>query len=202
MIDYTDSVAIATLSTHVISGRSGPPRAGVVAALRVTGHRRALQFETRVHVPTTSACLTEWLDALVFDDPMLVGYQLGRTSRHLRAAGYPRDLARSFKQIGGRYDVLDVVRGQPAPLSILAVMHGVQAVDEAALTGAGSVTIDTAINLALINAVASWVIFLGQQTLGKRGLLVRRRALAQLSTAIDLSPTQSVLAAAMMGARQ
>lgn len=199
MFSFTDSVAIATLSTHVISGRSGLPRAGVVAALRVIGPPRDLVFDARVHVPTTSARLTAWLNELVANDPMLVGYKLARISRHLRAAGYRRDLLASFSQIGGRYDVLDVVRGCPTPLSILAVMHGVQAVDEEALTGASSVTTNTATNLALINAVASWVIFLGRQTPGKRGLLLRRRALAQLSAAIDFSPGQSVLAAALMG---
>ena len=202
MHDFSSTVAIATLSSRVLESRDMPrTRAGVVAALKVTGDPDDLAFAPHVHVPTSAPLLTRWVDGLVGDDPMLVGYRLGRTSRLLQGAGYVQNLASSFSQTG-RYDVLDVVRGTPTPLSVIALMHGVMAVDEEALLPASPVTPDVAGNLALINAVASWVVYVGRNTPGKVGSQARRRALGQLGSALSHSPVHGLLAAAMTGSVQ
>jgi len=202
MHHFSSAVAIAALSSRVLGSRDAvPARASAVAALQVTGAPDALIFAAHVHVPTSPALLTRWVHALVGDDPMLVGYRLGRTSRLLQGAGYPQNLAGSFSPTG-RYDVLDVVRSRPTPLSVIALMHGVMAVDEDALLGARPITADVAANLALINAVVSWVIYVGRTTPGKDGARVRRHALRQLGNALVRALGHGLLAAAMTGSVQ
>lgn len=202
MHDFSSTVAIATLSSRVLDSCDAVrPRAGVVAALKVTGDPDDLDFSSHIHVPNSAGALTRWVDDLVGDDPTLVGYRLGRTSRLLRGAGYVRNLAGSFAR-AGRYDVLDVVRSAPTPLSVIALMHGVMAVDEDALLPALPISADVAVNLALINAVASWVIYVGRNTPGKIGAQARRRALGQLGAALSHSPGHGLLAAAMTGSVQ
>jgi hypothetical protein len=194
---FPSTVAIATLSSRVLdTSNAKEPRAGVVAALKVTGDPDNLTFSLRTHVPSSAARLTHWVDDLVADDPMLVGHRLARTSRLLTASGYKRRLAGTFSR-EGQYDVLDVVRGRPTPLSTIALMHGVMAVDEEALLAARPIGADVAGGLALVNAVASWVVYVGRVTPGKAGRAVRRQALRQLGAALSDAPAHELLLAAM-----
>lgn len=202
MHDFSSTVAIAALSARVLDSRDlSLPRAGVVAALKVTGAPDDLEFAPHVHVASAAAPLTRWVDDLVSDDPLLVGYRLGRTSRLLSGSGYRCNLVGSFSP-AGRYDVLDVVRGTPTPLSTIALLHGVMAVDEEALLTASPLDTHVAANLALINAVAAWVIYVGRTTAGKAGAQARRCALRQLGSALTHSPVHGLLAAAMTGSMQ
>jgi hypothetical protein len=193
----SSTVAIAALSSRVLDvPHTSEPRAGAIAALTVTGEPDDLTFSLSTHIPSSPARLTHWVDDLVAHDPMLVGYRLPRTSRLLTASGYIRRLAGTFSR-EGQYDVLDVLRGRPTPLSTIALMHGVMAVDEEALFAARPIGTDVAAGLALVNAVASWIVYVGRVTPGKAGRVARRQALRQLGAALSDTPAHELLLTAM-----
>ena len=180
----------------------GSLRTAAVAALRVTGKADALRFSLHAHAPLPgragAAALTAWLGALVADDPLLIGYRLARTSRLLRASGYPRDLAGSFG-LAGRAEILDVLNGQPLPLSVIAVRSGIMAVDEEALLRACPLNRHTAATLALVNAVASWSAWVRQLPAAQASDAMRRDALRQLGHSLQAGPTPAVVIAAAFG---
>lgn len=193
---FSATVAIAALSSCVrIAAHEANSCAAAVAALKVTGPDHALAFSLHTHIPTTSTRLTRWLDALIADDPLLIGYRLPRISRLLAASGYCCDLAESFSR-AGRHEIMHVVRGRPRSLAATAVMSGVMAIDEDALYAAGPLQHDIAATLALVNAVASWVIFVRRLPPGQASAIARRDALNQLGIQLlqDRAPTPVVAA--------
>jgi hypothetical protein len=193
----TDTVAIATMSSRVCETRdTAVPRASAIAALKVTGPPDALAFALHTHVPASAARLTAWIDALVVNDPLLVGHRLARTSRLLIASGYTRNLSATFNHTG-RCEILDVVRGRPTPLSAAALLNGVMAVDEEALVHRRPINTGIAANLALINAVASWVIHVRRSTPGRGNASLQRRVLGQLVDALHEGPAPALVIAAM-----
>lgn len=194
---FSATVAIAALSSRVRTAvHEARPCAAAVAALKVTGPDHALAFSLHTHVPTTSTRLTRWLDALIADDPLLIGYRLPRISRLLAASGYRCDLAGSFSR-AGRHEIMHVVRGRPRSLAATAVMSGVMAVDEDALYAARPLQHDVAATLALVNAVASWVVFVRQLPPGQTSAIARRDALNQLSIRLLQDQASTTVIAAM-----
>lgn len=193
----SDAVAIATLSSRVCDTRNNvTPRAAVVAALKVSGPMDALTFTLHTHVPGSASRLRAWVDGLVADDPLLIGYRLARTSRLLIASGCRRHLAASFNRTG-QHEILDVVHGKPMPLSTIALLNGVMAVDEEALVAARPISVQVAANLALINAVASWIIAVRRSTPGRELRELRRDALRQLVAALLKGPAPAPVVAAV-----
>lgn len=186
------TVAIATLSSRVLSPASRlPHRAGAVGVLRVIEHRHGFTFFCHAYVPRTPTRLSAWLGRQIADDPLLVGYQLARTSRLLMAAGHDLNLANSFA-LWGRHELLDVMGGQPVPLSHTAAMYGAVAVDEEVLIAAAPIDVAVAANLALVNAVVSWVVHAHQSSLPEHSI---DRVMKQLAE--SLAHVQVPLAAAM-----
>lgn len=202
MPPFSATLSIAALSSRVfMAGDAAHPHAAAVAALKVTADEDALAFSLHTHVPSTGARLTAWLDALVADDPLLVGYRLPRISQLLAAAGYDRHLAGSFNR-AGRHEVMRLDRGKPTPLSVIAVRHGVQAVDEEAVMRAAPVRADVAATLALVNAVACWITYVHKVSADAADTRRREVALAQLGRSLMTRTSPAPLAAAMIGAFQ
>lgn len=195
---FSATVAIAALSSRVrTASDDSRPHIAAVAALKVTDADQALSFSFHAHVPSTGSGLTQWVDALVADDPLLIGYRLPLISRLLAASGYRRNLAGSFNP-AGRHEIMDVVRGRPRSMAITAAMSGVLAVDEDALYPARPIRHDVAATLALINAVASWVVFASRLPPEQVSASERRDALRQLGLALLQARAPTPVVSAMI----
>ncbi|MDV3166662.1 MAG: hypothetical protein Q8807_03320 ['Waltheria sp.' little leaf phytoplasma] len=196
---FSQTVAIAAVSTRVF-GPCAVPRAAAVAALKVTGDDAALAFSLHTQVPRTPADLDRWIDPLIADNPLLIGYRLGRISRLLTEAGYGRRLIAGFSA-QGRHELLDVVRGRPVPLSVAAGLCGVAAVDEDALLPFAPIAPHVAADLALVNAVASWIVHVRRGGHGT-STPAAAAALTQLSEALHTGAAPLPLIAATVAAVQ
>ena len=189
---FSQTVAIAAVSTRVYGPCAGSS-AAAVAALKVTGEDAALAFSFQTHVPRTPAVLDRWISRLIADDPLLIGYRLGRISRLLTAAGCSRRLMASFHP-GRRCELLDVVRGRPVPLSV-AGLCGVAAIDEDALLPFAPILPHVVVDLALVNAVVSWIIHVRRDGHGT-STPAAAAALTQLFQLLRTGPTPLPLFAA------
>lgn len=192
-----DTVAIATMSSRICEIRDiALLRASTVVARKVAGAPDALAFALHTHVPASIARLTAWIDALVADDSLLISHRLARTSRLLIASEYTRNVGATSNHTG-RCKILDFVRGRPTPLSTAALLNGVMAVDEEALVHRRPIDTGVAANLALINTVASWVIYIRRSTPGRGNAALQRCVLGQLVDALLGGPAPAPVIAAM-----
>lgn len=182
MIDFERVTAFAVIGDAAM--RRMPARyQRAVAVAAITSHIApgAISFSLATHVVGTPAALQHWVDARIADDPVLVGHRLMRMSRLLCAAGLGRSLARSFSA-EGRYDITDLHRGRMIPLAISALYADMLSVDERALACRPDTarTGNALATAALINALATWVIFFRRAAAGPDNAVLREKVLTRL----------------------
>ncbi|THG37250.1 hypothetical protein [Sphingomonas olei] len=161
--------------------RARTQRAVAVAAVTSRIENGTIAFALSSHVVRSAAALQHWLDDAIADDPVLVGHRLLRISRLLCASGFDRNLAHSF-QPEGRHDIADLHRNRLTPLVVSALYADVLAVDEQALTWSPRGRRDghTLAMLAVINALATWVIFFRRASAGPENAVTREKVLTRL----------------------
>jgi hypothetical protein len=183
MLDFQRVTAIAVIGDAAVRPVAVRHQsAAAVAAVTSRFEDGSFSFALRTHVVRRADALQHWVDAVVADDPVLVGHRLLRISRLLRAAGLDRSLGHSFNP-AGRHDIADLHGRRMIPLVVSALHADVLAIDETALAWRPGVRRDGTMlaSAALINALATWVVFVRRTIAGPDHAVTRERLLTRLA---------------------